>query len=134
VPKALEKARRFPDLLDTAALKRVRRLRDFDDCVTAPLHGFRDALDYWSRGSSFPHLRRIGTPTLVLNARNDPFIPGDSLPGPGDVSPLVTLDVPAHGGHVGFPGGAFPGSLEWMTRRVLGYFERFRNGGGPSRL
>ena len=125
VPKAFAKAERFPGLLDGAALRRVRRLRDFDDCVTAPLHGFRDAVDYWSRSSSFPYLRTIGTPTLVLNARNDPFIPGASLPGPGAVSPAVTLDFPAHGGHVGFTGGGFPGSLEWMSGRVLGFFERF---------
>ena len=134
LPKAFEKARRFPGRLDAAALRRVRRLRDFDDCVTAPLHGFRDALDYWSRGSSLPHLSAIAVPTLVLNARNDPFIPGDSLPGSGDVSAAVTLDFPEHGGHVGFTGGAFPGGLEWMTGRVLDFFERFRNGGGRARL
>lgn len=134
LPKAFEKARRFPGLLDREAMKRVRHLMDFDDCVTAPLHGFRNAVDYWTRSSSLPYLRKIGTPTLVLNARNDPFIPGDSLPGPGDVSAAVTLDLPPHGGHVGFTDALFPGGLKWMADRVLGFFDRFRNGGGAPRL
>jgi hypothetical protein len=119
VPKALAKERRFPGLYDPVTLARVRTMRAFDDLVTAPLHGFRDVVDYWTRGSSKPWLRTIELPTLVLNARNDPFIPGESLPGPGEVSGAVELDQPPHGGHVGFASGGFPGRLDWLTGRLL---------------
>jgi predicted alpha/beta-fold hydrolase len=124
IPKALGKARRLPGLLDPAAIRRVRSLRAFDDLVTAPLHGFRDALDYWTRASSQPHLGAIELPALVLNARNDPFIPAGSLPGPRDASEAVTLEQPPQGGHAGFAVGSFPGSLEWMTGRLLDFFSQ----------
>ena len=64
---------------------------------------------------------RVPLPTLVLNATNDPFVPGPSLPGPSDVSPAVTLEQPSTGGHVGFVGGGFPGSLEGFTTRLLNF-------------
>jgi predicted alpha/beta-fold hydrolase len=123
VPKALAKERRFPGLYDAAALARVRTMRAFDDLVTAPLHGFRGVDDYWSRGSSKPWMRAIELRTLVLNARNDPFIPGDSLPGPGEVGDAVLLEQPPHGGHVGFASGPFPGGLDWLSARICRFFE-----------
>lgn len=98
-------------------------LRAFDDRVTAPLHGFADALDYWRRASAKPLLRYIQVPTLILNARNDPFLPARALPGAADVSPQVTLEYPASGGHVGFLTGPFPGRLDWLPRRLLTYFQ-----------
>ena len=122
LPKAVEKLGRFPGLYDAAALRRVASMRAFDDLVTARLHGFRDVDDYWTNGSSKPHLRGIQLRTLVLNAFNDPFIPGASLPGPGEVSEAVTLEQPRHGGHVGFTSSPFPGRLEWFTGRLLDYF------------
>jgi hypothetical protein len=102
---------------------RVRTLREFDDLVTAPLHGFRDAADYWARASAKPWLRGIEVPTLVLNAANDPFLPGEHLPRPDEVGPSVTLETPATGGHVGFVSGRFPGRYDWLPRRVFGFFE-----------
>jgi predicted alpha/beta-fold hydrolase len=90
--------------------------------VTAPLHGFRDTDDYWTRASSKPILRGIAVPTLVLNARNDPFIPAVSLPTAREVSSSVTLEQPAHGGHVGFASGRFPGNVDWLPTRLLHYF------------
>ena len=121
-PKSLAMAERFPDRLDPARIRRARSLRTFDDAVTAPLHGFTDALDYWTRASSKPWLVRIAVPTLVLNARNDPFIPARSLPGPGEVSKAVLLEQPLHGGHAGFAHGRFPGNVEWLPRRLLHFF------------
>ena len=94
----------------------------FDNAVTAPLHGFADTLDYWKRASSKPWLREIALPTLVLNAKNDPFIPGTSLPGPSEVSRAVTLEQPDHGGHVGFLVGPFPGRTTWLPQRLLKFF------------
>jgi uncharacterized protein len=118
VPKALAMDRRFPGLLDAQRVARARTMWAFDDTVTAPLHGFAGADDYWIRASSKPWLREIGLPTLVLNARNDPFIPGASLPDAGAVSAAVTLEQPEHGGHVGFLTSPLPGQLGWLAQRV----------------
>jgi len=125
VPRALEKLRRYPGLYSGERVRRVRTIREFDDLVTAPLHGFAGVMDYWGRASSKPWLREIALPTLVLNARNDPFVPGDSLPGPSDVSAAVTLDQPPTGGHVGFVSGGFPGSLDGLTTRLLNFLAPF---------
>jgi predicted alpha/beta-fold hydrolase len=122
-PKSLAIARRFPGLLDAARIRRARTLYAFDDVVTAPLHGFAGTRDYWARASSKPWLARIGVPTLVLNARNDPFIPARSLPTDREVSAYVTLEQPRHGGHAGFAHGRFPGSIDWLPRRLLHYFD-----------
>lgn len=121
-PKSLAMAKRFPGLLDPARIRRVRTMFDFDDAVTAPLHGFAGAADYWTRASSKPWLSTIAVPTLVLNARNDPFIPAVSLPTAREVSSAVTLEQPAHGGHVGFASGRFPGNVDWLPARLLHYF------------
>ncbi|MCC6195944.1 MAG: alpha/beta fold hydrolase, partial [Burkholderiales bacterium] len=121
-PKALAIAQRFPGLLDPARVARARSMWDFDDAVTAPMHGFAGADDYWTRASSKSWLASVALPTLVLNARNDPFVPAASLPGPGDVSRAVTLEQPAEGGHAGFLTGPAPGRLDWLPRRLLAFF------------
>ncbi len=123
VPKALDIARKNPGLLDADRIRRARTMYEFDDAVTAPLHGFAGVVDYWTRGSSKPWLRSVGTPTLVLNARNDPFIPSASLPGPSEVAAAIVLEQPVEGGHVGFLTGAFPGRLGWLPARLLAFFE-----------
>ena len=123
-PKGRAMARRFPGLLDETRLRHVRTMYDFDDVVTAPLHGFTGTADYWRRASSKPWLPHIAVPTLVLNARNDPFVPDSSLPGPAEVSRDVVLEQPVEGGHAGFLEGSFPGRHTWLPRRVL-QFLRF---------
>lgn len=121
VPKALAKLAQHPGLFDRDRLLAARDLYEFDDVFTAPVHGFSSTDDYWARASSKPHLRRIRLPALVLNARNDPFVPAASLPGPQEVGPHVTLWQPAHGGHVGFPAGCFPGHVLAMPQRVTAW-------------
>lgn len=121
-PKGIALARRYPHRLDAARIRRAHTLRDFDDALTAPLHGFDDAEDYWRRASSKPWLSRVGIPTLVVNARNDPFVPAASLPGAHEVSASVLLDYPDGGGHGGFLSGRFPGRLDWLPRRLLDFF------------
>ncbi|MBI2312212.1 MAG: alpha/beta fold hydrolase [Betaproteobacteria bacterium] len=121
-PKSLEKLRQFPDLYDRAAVSRARTLREFDNLVTAPLHGFRDTDDYWTRASSKPQLAAIRVPTLIVNALNDPIVPAASLPGPAEVSSSVTLEFPRGGGHAGFVTGPFPGRLDWLPGRLIGFF------------
>lgn len=119
--KALAKLAHHALPYDRRTLAAVRSLRAFDSLVTAPLHGFVDADDYRVRCASKPYLKAISLPVLVLNARNDPFMPAVALPEPGEVSAQVTLEFPAQGGHVGFVTGPFPGSQDWLTRRVLGF-------------
>jgi predicted alpha/beta-fold hydrolase len=120
--KALRKAQQFPGLLDAAAIAGAATFREFDTLVTAPLHGYRDAEDYWLRVSSKPLLKYITLPTLILNARNDPFLPAAALPTAADVSATVTLEQPATGGHVAFPGGPFPGRMDWLPQRLISHF------------
>jgi predicted alpha/beta-fold hydrolase len=120
-PKCLEKLRQFPGLFDRQAMLAARDLHAFDNVVTAPLHGFRDADDYWDRASAKHWLSDITVPTLVLNAQNDPFLPGRHLPQVA--ARAVTLDYPVEGGHVGFAAGAVPGQLTWLPRRILSFLE-----------
>ncbi|MFC0690726.1 hydrolase [Paraburkholderia humisilvae] len=127
--KAQRKLTQYPGLFDLDAMLASRTMFDFDDVVTAPLHGFRNADDYWTRAATRPWLPEITVPTLVLNARNDPFLPGTVLPSPHDVSNAVELDQPADGGHVGFMTGPFPGRIDWLSRRVFGYFAPFTQHG-----
>jgi len=121
-PKSLAIAARFPGLLDPARIRRARTLYEFDDIVTAPLHGFAGTRDYWTRASSKPWLSAIRIPTLVLNAQNDPFVPASSLPQSAEVSGAVTLEQPRAGGHAGFARGPFPGNVGWLPERLLHYF------------
>ena len=121
-PKSLGIAARFPGLLDRERIRRARTMWEFDEAVTAPLHGFSGTQDYWSRASSKPWLARIRVPTLLLNARNDPFIPARSLPTRRGVSDWVTLEQPRDGGHAGFARGPFPGRIDWLPARLLHYF------------
>lgn len=120
-PKCLAKLERYPDLFDRAALLGARDLYAFDNVVTAPLHGYRDTDDYWHRASARHVLGDIRVPTLVLNARNDPFLPGRHLPR--TAATCVTLEYPDEGGHVGFVSGRPPGSLDWLPRRILQFFD-----------
>lgn len=120
--KALAKLERYPLLYDRRAVREIDTIKAFDTLVTAHLHGYRDADDYWARAASKPGLKYIGIPTLIINARNDPFMPGDVLPGADEVAADVTLDFPAKGGHVGFVTGPFPGGSNWLPRRLLDFF------------
>jgi len=119
-PKSLQKLEAFPKLFDAARVGAARTFREFDDLVTAPLHGFRDADHYWGAASSGPWLGGVRVPTLVLAARNDPFLPErDLLAAAREASPAVLLEFPRTGGHVGFPSGPFPGRHAWLPQRLL---------------
>jgi predicted alpha/beta-fold hydrolase len=109
--------------IDWEHVKRVRTLREFDDLVTAPLHGFFGVEDYWSQASSKPLLKQISVPTLAINALNDPFMPATSLPTVHDVSDAVQLIQPREGGHVGFLSGSPPGRLAWLPDTLMRFFQ-----------
>ena len=119
-PKSLAKLAVFPGLYDRARVRAARTFREFDDTVTAPLHGYRDADDYWRRASSGPWLERVRVPTLLLNARNDPFLPEHELLAAARYAARsLVLEFPRTGGHVGFLAGPFPGRHDWLPRRLL---------------
>ncbi len=135
--KSLAKLEQYPGLFDRNAMLASRDLYAFDNIVTAPLHGFRDTDDYWARAASKPVLGGVTVPTLVLNAKNDPFLPGQHLPGPADVSQQVWLEQPDEGGHVGFmtpradwlrhlPLLSNAGHIEWLPARILRFFDSMR--------
>ena len=109
--KAHEKCRRFPNTVSARVIDRARTLYQFDDAVTAPIHGFHNADDYYERSSSIRWLARIRLPTLLLSATDDPFLPPDVLDQVRAIardSPTLTLEFPDRGGHVGFVAGRLP--------------------------
>ncbi len=121
-PKCLQKLSQFPDLFARDKMLKARNLYEFDNVVTAPLHGFRDTDDYWHRASSCYVLPDITVPTLVLNARNDPFLPAQYLPQ--QAASCVKLEYPNEGGHVGFSIGSLPGNSGWLPQRILRFLTR----------
>jgi uncharacterized protein len=124
-PKSLAKLELFPGLYDAAAVRGARSFRQFDDAVTAPLHGFRDVDHYWSAASSGPWLEGIRVPTLLVNARNDPFLPErELLAAAQKAAPCVVLEFPRTGGHAGFLTGPFPGHHRWLATRLLEFLEQ----------
>jgi predicted alpha/beta-fold hydrolase len=101
--KIKDKMALFPGQLDETGLGQIRDFQGFDDRYTAPLHGFRDAADYWARCSARPFIPDIRVPTLIVNAADDPFLGPSCYPiGEARANPYVRLEVPDHGGHVGF--------------------------------
>jgi len=120
--RSAARLQRFPGLFDETRMRRSRNLWDFDDAVTGPVHGFAGADDYWAKSSAKPWLKSIAVPALVVNPKNDPFLPAAALPHKTDISPSVRLEQPATGGHVGFVSGAFPGNLDWLPQRLLHFF------------
>jgi hypothetical protein len=122
IPKSLAKLERFPGIFDGAAVRAATSFLEFDNLVTARLHGYRDVHDYWRRASSSPWLEHIRVPTLVVNARNDPFLPEAALvAATRRVSPSVVLEQPRSGGHAGFLTGRFPGRHTWLPERLLAF-------------
>lgn len=123
-PKALAKETAFPGIYEAAHVRAARTFYEFDNLVTAPLHGYRDTDDYWTRASSGPWLERIRVPTLVINARNDPFLPEHALEAAArKAAPCVVLEFPRSGGHAGFLSGPFPGRHTWLPQRLFGFFD-----------
>jgi hypothetical protein len=124
--KALAKCEHHRGRFDATRIAGARSLDEFDDAYTAPAHGFAGVEDYWRRASARPWLGGIEVPTLVLNAANDPFVPARALPDVQSLPTAVHFDCPDQGGHVGFLAGAWPGSQDWLTERVLVHFDGVR--------
>ena len=125
--KAAEKLERYPGLFDDDALRRARTLADFDDIVTAPVHGFAGADDYYTRCSARRFLHGIRRPALLLSAADDPFLPPDVLEEVRAVAarnPALHVEFHARGGHVGFIGGSVPWRpVYYAERRALDFLD-----------
>ena len=109
--KAFQKLDQFPDLASRDTLDAASTMFAFDDCFTAPVHGFRDAADYYFRSSSIRWIENIGINTLLLSAADDPFLPAEVLDEVRSIArhnPYLEVEFPPHGGHVGFVGGSSP--------------------------
>lgn len=125
--KALLKLQQFPDLpMTVEQVHSARNFFDVDNDFTAPLHGFKDAEDYWQKSSSKQFMHGIAVPTLILNTANDPIVPAHSLATEQQVSSAVQLCYTAHGGHVGFVTVRQAGNemrhFAWMPERIFDFF------------
>ncbi|MGH8047454.1 MAG: YheT family hydrolase [Chthoniobacterales bacterium] len=119
--KIRAKMRMFPGALSDDELDTMRTFREFDGAYTAPLHGYRDAEDYWMRASSRPVLGRIAIPALLVNARNDPFLPRECFPeDEARTSGHFHLEVPRDGGHIGFASFRDSGRY-WSENRAVDF-------------
>lgn len=120
-------ARKFAAMPCPVPLPDLNELRDFvsfDNAVTAPLHGFKDAEDYYRRASSRPFLNAIKLPTLIVHALDDPFMDASVVPAESELSPAVRFELSPRGGHVGFvAAGAWGQPLFWLERRIPEYLE-----------
>jgi len=120
--KVEAKAKQFPTEIDATGVRDVRSFSIFDDRYTARIHGFRDAEDYWSQSSAIGYLNRISIPTLLLNAKDDPFLSLESFPSTeGRQNPCLSLETPNSGGHLGF----LDAQGFWIERRIPEFLNQF---------
>jgi hypothetical protein len=123
--KIINKKKLFPGQIDDQDYRRIKNFKDFDDRYTAPIHGFKNAEDYWKKCSSRPFLRNISIPALLVNARNDLFLGEPCYPvKEAELNPNFFLEMPESGGHVGFV--AFNQNGEyWSETRAISFIQNF---------
>lgn len=113
------KFKTLPCPLDKSKVSKVKTIWDYDDLVTAPLHGFRDASDYYRKSSSRQFLKRITVDTLLLHAKDDPLVPPSAIPMEAELGKRTTLECYTTGGHVGFLSGVIPFRPNyWLDNRI----------------
>jgi predicted alpha/beta-fold hydrolase len=133
--KALAKLERYPGLFERARVERARTVFEFDDAVTAPVHGFGNASDYYARSSSISFLPAIRVPTLLLSALDDPFLPEEvatRAAAVARVNPSLTVELHAHGGHVGFVSGSPWRPFYYGEWRAFDFFDVMMERGARS--
>lgn len=113
-----QRLRRHPQHQTQVKAYEIKSLRQFDDKITAPIHGFRDAEDYYQRCSGLYLLDKISTPTLIIHAADDPFMNDSVIPDASDLAPAITYELSRSGGHVGFIYGSPWAPLYWLEHRV----------------
>lgn len=119
--KMIAKSKQFPGQIDITGIHKIKNFKEFDDAYTAPLHGFKDAEEYWHKCSSLYALNTINTPTLLINAKNDPFLSDSCFPFEDIVDhPFLHAIFAPIGGHVGF---MLNGKSSWLEPVVFSFFE-----------
>ena len=107
-------------------MPRLNDFFSFDDNITAPLHGFAGVDDYYTRSSSRQYLQSINVPSLLIHARDDPFMSESVIPEENELSEYVQLELAQTGGHIGFVSGKAPGyAVYWLEARIINFFDRY---------
>ena len=112
----------FPDQIDDQGYDQIKDFKAFDDRYTAPMHGFKNAEDYWAKCSCGPLLARIRVPSLIVNAADDPFLAPSCYPDPQKFNPHVKVEIPKYGGHVGFMRRRINGEY-WSETRTVAFIQ-----------
>lgn len=116
----------YPASFQMPALNELKSMWEFDDKITAPLHGFSSVHEYYSISSSRQYLNKIQVPTLIVHSKDDPFMSPDCIPEQHELSGAIQLEVTERGGHVGFVTGSMPGRERyWLDERIPSFFESF---------
>lgn len=122
--KCINKFQKISPPVNISNIKNLKTFRQFDDQITAPLHGFSGVDDYYNRSSSRQFLKSIHCPTLIIHAKDDPFMTDESIPTQSELSKHITLELSEHGGHVGFVSGQYPWKTEyWLEKRIPEYIK-----------
>jgi len=112
--------------IDVTSLSDVQNIRDFDGKYTVPVHGFSSVDEYYSLSSCRQYLRSIKVPTLLVQAKDDPFMTEDVIPKQDELSPHITLEITETGGHVGFVSGKYPWCAQyWLEERIPEFLREF---------
>ena len=122
--KVLQKAALMPGVFETGPVSKSRSVREFDSLFTAPMNGFRDVTDYYTRSSSLQFVPNIAIPTLIVNAKNDPFLSPECFPeAMARELPNVWMEFPEQGGHCGFASKAsgINGGSYWSEERAVAF-------------
>lgn len=108
----------IPSPIPLPDIDKLRTFREYDDALTAPLHGFKDAKDYYTRCSSRQFMKHIGVPTLVVHSADDPFMTPAAVPTDAELSDAVRFELSQRGGHVGFVDGSLFKPRRWLDERI----------------
>jgi len=108
-------------------VKKLKNFWEFDNAYTAPVHGFSSAYDYYNKNSSRRYLKNITVPTLIIHAKDDPFMTPQVIPSKQELSPAITMEIYPHGGHIGFVSGTIFHPKYWLEKRIADYFTDFSN-------
>lgn len=123
--KIIEKNKLFPEQLDIKNIYKIKTFKDWDDKYTGPIHGFKDANEYWQKCSSLFVLNKIKIPTLLIQSRNDPFLTDSCFPNNFAArSNLITLEDVPHGGHCGFSAKSGLIGPYWSEKRAFDFCQR----------
>ena len=117
--KIASKLTQHPEIISHERLMKIKSIREFDNLITAPLHGFKDVDDYYQRASALPHIQHIKTTTLIIQSENDALISPYKLPNNPDLHHVIS----SKGGHSGFVTPPFPGSATWLSSNIYNFIQ-----------